>query len=308
MSQRWLKFLEKFGLLGETAQIPLEDEDLKEAITNPQMFERYDVLFHLYGPLPDSPWAPYHCPTLFASIDKLDIKPKTVEPSDGYKGPHPPTAWQWLSPDTMVIVDLPGSIAIEVGVTLMKMKGGAQFVSTFDHWAFARRNRTAQPVIDNRKTINMMFTLAPEVHQVRQNIASDVAPIWLCDSRRLGDDVNEPTPGMFDNRYYIDDSILPGINTLKKGGIRRIVHVHTKLKDEPLPDLVPFVIAAMKQGLDVEHVALDEESTWSKPETMAEPFETKLPIRSFRRTDLGGFGKMVPQPSEGGYGSGGGGG
>ncbi len=309
MSQRWLKFLEKFGSGVKSPDPPIDDATLLGTgpEIDPKMYEHYEVLFHLYGPLTGSPWVPYQCPTIFASIDKLNITPDTVELSPGYHEEHPPQAWQWLSPDTMVIVDLPDGAAIEVGVTLMKK--GAQFVSTFDHWPFSSTVRTATPVIKTQNHIDTMRTLAPEVHALRQNLTPDVAPIWLCDSRRLGDDMPDPTPGTFDNRYYIDDSILPGVNTLQKGGIRRIVHLNEQLKDDPLPDLVPFIIEANKAGIAIEKVAIKDKNTWVQPQPMTEmPFKTRLPIRGFRRTDMGGFGKMVPVPSEGSYGSGGGGG
>lgn len=306
MSQRWLKFLEKFGTRGKSAQDFLEPEELDSSLTNPKMFGRYDVLFHLYGPLAGSPWVPYHCPTLFASLDRLSIAPQKIELAPGYHDPHPPGAWQWLGPKTMVLVDLPGAAAIEVGVTLMKH--GAQFVSTFDHWPFSRLNRGARVAVKAQVVIQAMYTLAPEVHALRRGLTPDVAPVWLCDSRRLGRLGVEPTPGTFDNRYYIDDSILPGIKTLKGAGIRRLIYLNLKAGDAPQPDLVPFIIEAHKAGLTLEHVALQEEETWIKPRSMDVPFKTKLPIRGFRRTDMGGFGKMIPVPSEGSYGSGGGGG
>ncbi len=304
MSPRWLKLLEKFGS-STTPTIGVEEDDLEWALDDESKHKRYDVLFHLYGPVGESPWVPYHCPTLFASIDRLSIDPSNAALSPGYEEEHPPGAWEWIDEQTMVIVDLPGATTIEVGVTLMKQM--AQLVCTFDHWPSSTRNRSADTVVDADEIIDMMYTLAPEAAEVYPNLSPSAPPVWLCDSRRLGDDEPDPTPGTFDNRYYIDDSILPGIPTLNKAGIRRVVYFNERLDDDPLPDVAPFIVDSSKQkGITVERVALTEKETWIEPKPIERlPFETKLPIRSFKRSDLGGFGKLVPQPSEGSYSSGG---
>ncbi len=306
MSPHWLKYLEKFGARVPSGAIYLEPEDLEEGITDPRMYKRYDVLFHLFGPLPDSAWVPYHCPTLFASIDKLNIEPKEIQLSPGYHKEHPPGSWQWVGSDTMVIIDLPGPGTIEVGVTLMKQ--GAQLISTFDHWALSAQRRWANVAVDSAKLIDTMFTLAPEVYELRKALSSDAAPVWMCDDQRLGNGGLRPRPGTFDNRYYIDDSILPGLETLKKAGIRHIVHLSMKLNDQPNPDLTPFLIEAHEAGMALRKVALGDEATWAQPQPMDKPFKTTIPLLGFRRSDMGGFGKMVPEASEGGYSSGGGGG
>lgn len=309
MSQRWLKFLEKFGAptTDPTDPVATDVDDPGWNGDNPAVYERYDVLFQLYGPLPDSPWVPYQCPTLFASIDRCHIRPKQHELSPLYanRDSHPADAWQWLGADTMVIVDLPGAKTIEAGVLLANHN--AQFVSTFDHWAVPPRAMTTNVAINATGLIDAMYTLGPRVYNIRQQLTPDAAPVWLCDSRRLGGPAS-PTPGTFDNRYYIDDSILPGIQTMKKGGIRRLVYFNEKIKQTSDPDLDTFIIDAIDAGITLEQVALDDEESWITPRPMDVPFKTKLPLRGFRRSDMGGFGKMVPQPSEGSYSSGGRGG
>lgn len=307
MSQRWLKFLEKFGSRGKTENLDFSVNDLVGAGDDRRFLGRGDVLFHLFGPHPQSPWVPYHCPTLFASIGRsaAQRQRKIVELSPGYHEEPPDGAWQWLTPDTMVIVDLPNGTAVEVAVTLMKV--GAQPVCTFDHWARSTVRRGARVAVDSRHLMDVLFTLATDVHPLRKTMNAEMPPVWVCDSRRLGGRLS-PSPGTFDNRYFIDDSILPGIRTLKKAGISTVVYFGLRANIEPLPDLVPFLREAHNQGLTLCRVALQEKNTWIKPPIMRAPFEQKLPIRGFRRTDRGGFGNLVPQPSEGSYSSGGGGG
>ena len=302
MSPHWLKFLEKFGGGSTSSEMFMEEEDLEWSLDDPSMFERYDVLFHLYGPLPDSIWEPYHCPTLFASIDKGQIAAKKLDELPLYEQDHPDGAFQWLDEQTMVVVDLNGGKTIEMGVVLMKQQ--AQFVSTFDHWARPRLNQGAMVAIDASPIIDTMYTLGPEVHKMRQQLDDSASPVWLCDKRRHAG--AEPSPGTFDNRYFIDDSILPGVETLKKGGIRNVVHLGEKFRHDPEPDLTPFFIDAHKAGLTIQKVGLDDKESWVRPRSFEQlPFETDLPVRSFKKTDMGGYGRMVPQPSEGGYSSGG---
>jgi hypothetical protein len=255
-----------------------------------------------------SPWLPYHCPTLFASIDRLHILPKEVILSPAYHATRPPRSWQWIGPRTMVILDLPGSAVIEVAVVLMN-EAGVQVISTFDHWPTCTLTRTVDVAIDTAPIVNTMSTLGPTVHGIRGTLARDAPPVWMCDSRRLGPPGASPSPGTFDNRYYIDDSILPGLNTIKRAGIDHVVYFSPSLGDAPSPDLRPFLIEAIKDGFRVEHVALREADTWVTPRPLETPVETKIPLHSFKRTDLGGFGQLIPEPSEGGsYSSGGGGG
>lgn len=308
MSQRWLDFLHKFG--GSPRSTGAEAA-LESSFAAAGRYERYDVLFHIYGPVAESPWVPYHCPTLFACIERQKIRPREIELAPAYFRPRPEGAFAWLGPDTSLIVDLPGAATIKMAAILMKY--GAQPICTFDHWdttwvpATSRGRSRKSAVIQSTEMINTMFTLAPEVHESRQKLTTDSPPAWICDSRRLAPGVR-PSPGTFDNRYYIDDSILAGIPTLKKAGIRRVVYFSMNIADEVQPDLIPHFIEADKEGLVLERLALLDESTWMKPVEMKVPFKRNLPIHGFRRSDMGGFGQMVPVPSEGSYSSGGGGG
>lgn len=312
MSQHWLRFLKKFGARGAHTEGVLEAGEVDDYVDNPRDYERYDVLFHLYGPLAESPWVPYHCPTLFASIDKCAIRPGSRRPSEAYQEAREETgAWQWLDRGTMVIVDVPGATTIEVGALLMK-EVGVQFVSTFDHWASAPDDAGATRVIDARQIIDAMYSVAPDIHERRSELSPDAPPVWLCDSRRLGKGKTSPSPGEFDNRYYIDNSILPGIDSLRSGGIRRVVYLSEAMGSGPLgdldapPDVASFVADVFDAGLTVEQVALGHKGSWTNPVPVQQrPFETDLPVRGFSRSDMGGFGKVIPEPSEGSYSSGG---
>lgn len=306
MSPRWLKFLEKYGSLGKDTDRILDREELEDLSEQSRDFTRYDVLFHLYGPIAGSPWVPYQCPTLFASIDRCNIPPHREDPSEVYtEAMAAHEAWEWLDSETMVVVDLPNSTSIEIGAVLMQ-RVGVQFVSTFDHWAASPNDLRAPSTIDAKPVVDAMYTLAPDLYEQRRELQPDAPPVWLCDDRRHGRSQSDPTPGTFDNRYYIDDSILPGLQTLREGGIERIVVIQEEKGEAILPDVRPFVIDAYDEGMEVAKVFAEDEQTWEEPvEVRNRPFEVQLPLKGFSRSDMGGFGKMVPEQTEGSYSSGG---
>ncbi|MFU8805671.1 MAG: hypothetical protein ACNA8W_17795, partial [Bradymonadaceae bacterium] len=237
MSQRWLKFLKTIGSPSSAAPWMRDDSSIGENPPSWEACQQYDLLFTLYGPLSTSPWAPYQCPTIFASIERLNLTPLRVELSPAFYAPRPEGAWEWLKSDTMVLLELGDTMVIEVGVTLMR-EANAQLVSTFDHWPRPRTGGRLIPIaVNSTGIINTMATLAPEAHAAYQRLTPESPPVWLCDRRRLGSPHVARAPGDFDNRYYIDDSILPGVNTFKKGGIRRVVYFSEDIRMEPNDDL-----------------------------------------------------------------------
>jgi hypothetical protein len=320
MSQRWLKLLELIGS-------PLRR---KPALTDPanpgrvlqglwHEFSDYDLLFQLYGPPVDSPFFPYHCPTLFAAIDRLNLQPRLTELSPELDH-QPDGRWQWMASDTVVLVELHGALSVQVGARLL-VETGAQLVCTFDHWPLANPRRRAagsnllnieplpwppQPrtdvAIDSSDLIDAMVTLAPEVHErTRAGIAANAPAVWLCDSRRTIP--TRPGPGDFDNRYYIDDSILPGAPMLLRHGIRKLVYFGASKLSEPSDDLTLFINECHRAGLELLNVALDEPATWALPLPMVPPPEVRLSAMQFPKSQVGGFGRSVPMPSESSGGS-----
>ena len=296
MSPHWLEFLEKFGPSSENLGRGLSDGDLAQLASKPNGLRRYDVLFRLFGPVAGSPWEPYHCPTLFAAIDRLNITPRKLPEVPIYQIEAPEGAFDWLATDTMIIVDLKGPQSIEFGARLIGE--AAQPICTFDHWVMSPKQPMARVSIDSGDVVDAMFTLAQNVYQARQQLSPRVAPVWLCDRRRLGSRTS-PSPGTFDNRYYIDDSLLPGPFTLTSNHIGRIVYVAPKLNSKPGGDLANYLADAHDANIDLFQLAVGDPNTWVQPQPMDAPFRINLKARGFSRSNLGGFGRLVPEPSEG---------
>ncbi|MCC5866748.1 MAG: hypothetical protein JJU31_16630 [Wenzhouxiangella sp.] len=325
MSPRWSKLLERLGKpLGQKAAAPdiFADGRVRQGLWHE--FRDWEALYQLYGPESASPWQAFHCPTLFAGIDRLRLQPRFTELAPEVIEPQPTGAWQWLGPDCLVLVDLPGGISVQLAVRMLtESPGGAQLVSAFDHWPAANPVRRAlnetsyvnmapllwppravdrSVAIDSMDVINSMVTLAPQVYQRRQaGISADAPGVWMCDSRRLV--AMRPGPGNFDNRYYIDDSILPGPALLASQNISRVVLVSLSIQNDPADDLCSFLHDCHGRGVSLSRVALESPETWALPVPMAPPKAVRLAGWKYPKSQVGGFGVKVPVPSESSGGS-----
>ncbi len=325
MSPRWSKLLERLGKpLGTPAPAPdiLDDGQVRQGRWHE--FRGWEDLFQLYGPAADSPWQPFHCPTLFAGIDRLRLQPRLTELAPEVSEPRPQGAWQWLGPDSLALVDLSGGISVQMAVRMMTdSPGGAQLISAFDHWPAANpvrrplnesryvnmapllwppRSVDSSVAIDSMDIINSMVTLAPEVYKRRQaGIAANAPGIWMCDSRRL--QASKPGPGRFDNRYYIDDSILPGPELLAQANIRRLVLVSLSRQSDAADDLSSFLNQCHARGISLDQVALEDPDTWAVPVPLPPPRAVKVAGLKYPKSQVGGFGVRVPVPSESSGGS-----
>lgn len=258
-------------------------------------------LFDAWGPVPGSPWTPYHAVPLFAAIDRIrreDVGPPDPDPRDPdapddapatHPWPHArPGAPRpaWLTGQTMVIVDLPGPAAVEVGAWLVE--AGCQPVCTFDNWPHPRG------VLEADRVLAALLDWTTTVVAARHRLMAHSPPVWICDSGRLGERLGRP--GEFDNRYYLDDSILPGAQVATSAGLSELVYV-TRGAATPTLDLDEFFIELHKAGLVMWKVNLPyglDRRPLAVPER-----PRPAPTVGYHRSSAGGFGSTVPQPSSG---------
>jgi hypothetical protein len=209
------------------------------------------------------------------------------------KIPAEPPAWA-LEPNTMLIVDLPGPRVVSAGLYFAAM-GGFQPVCTFDNWPYNFG------VLQPERILGTLLYYAVAMTRVREGLTVTSPPMWLCDWDRFR--ARRPAPGRYDNRYMLEDRLLPGPVMLSRAGIRRVVYV---TQDAPplsaAWDLRPYFIVLKQKGFEVR--AMSGQSA----ETFAELTELRLGVEaSFEtwsmelvRSSAGGFGGFVPQPSSGG--------
>lgn len=290
-------------------------------------------LYDVWGPVPGSVWAPFHCVPLFAALDTIpkdrvgprdpehrglapppptsapppQVPPPTpvapTPPSPPMPAPPPPPplppharpgtpAPTWVTPETLTFLNLPGPQAVEAGAWLVTA-AQCQPVCTFDNWPHPKG------LLKPEDTLEALLRWATTVAVARPQLQVTSPPLWICDSERLG--ARRGQPGEFDNRYYLDDTVLPGAGILAKGGVKRIVYVTLGGDPTPTLDLEGYFADLLIAGLPVLRVDLADPSLTAGP--FATPLTRKpLPTYGFQRSAAGGFGTEVPQPSSGGGG------
>lgn len=262
-----------------------------------------EKLFDVWGPVPGSPWEAFHCATLFAAVDSISrqglLGPTppgeaalidagtAVKPAERFG--RPPAALGWAGPDCMVVVDLPGPQAVALGARFVE--AGCQPVCTFDHWPHSAGLLKAELVLAE------LLRQAPRVAEARQRLHPGSPPVWICDAERLGKGPGRPN--QFDNRYYLDESLLPGPQLVIRAGIRRVVCVVPGVLELLVRDIEAYLTELRLRGLGTFGAALTD------PELQPQPIRPSRSLRQlglsgYRRSWAGGFGTLIPEPSSGG--------
>jgi hypothetical protein len=261
------------------------------------------VLWYAWSPPQGSPWAPYSCVTLFAALDDVlrdctDCRigpwhdpqlPDFLKPS---AGPPP-----WTDPKMMVLVDLPGPLSVSVGYYLAAT-AGYQPVCTFDNWPNKLGVKKPELILGR-----LLHYAEAMTDLMREKLRPDSPPVWLCDADRLTG--ARPGPGGFDNRYIIEDRLLPGAQVLRGAGITRIMYVDAEAGAGRAgnQDILHYLDTVGRMGISVRTVSVATPESWRAPENYIRPMvagETSLAMLGLMRSSAGGFGGFVPQPSSGG--------
>ena len=167
---------------------------------------------------------------------------------------------------------------------------GCQPVCTLDNWPHDKG------VLRPEHTLAELLRWASTVHETRQGLRPDAPPLWIRDRERLGE--RRGRPSEFDDRYYLDDSILHGPGVLARNGIERVVYVVPEALDDPLADLESYFADLLRAGITVVRLALAADVV--EPRLLASASTPRRPPRAgFRRSSAGGFGTHVPEPSSG---------
>ncbi len=265
-------------------------------------YTRAETLFDLWGPPPGSPWRTYHAVPLFASLRV--VKPDRLGPTlpavaaTIEAGPHlsaaaphvKPLGAAWAEARVWVILDLPGVQAVPLAARFMA--GGYQPVCTFDHWP------DPKGVVKGEEVLAQLLRYASVIAPLRADLTPQSPPVWICDRQRLAPQPGKP--GVFDNRYYLDESAVPGPEALRAAGLTRIYCVVPRREDRPSDDLCAYFRDLRQLGvLDIQGVALNDANL--KPFAFAESvFQITFNSMSYGRSAAGGFGVLIPEPSSGG--------
>ena len=200
---------------------------------------------------------------------------------------------------TAIIVNLPGAESVDAGLALTRH--GYRPVPLY--------NCTDGPsaVVSVKPIIARLMAGA----DVLQSLAlpDDAPPAFLLDSNRL-QGVLPPSPGQFDNRWVVFPQDFPSAIFLRSQGIERVLLIqHNRAAADD--DLSYVLLPWQRNGLAIQTMILNG-ATQIVP---LAPIQARnsldvsgwlwyrallfLTIRS-RRSNVGGFGAVIPRPSSGG--------
>lgn len=265
-----------------------------------------EALYQVWGPLPASAWEPYHCVPLFAALETLE--PRTIGSSTHREawpttpdraavfeaGPllagaarREPIGRAWAESGVWVILDLPGVQSVALGTRFVL--AGYQPVCTFDHWPHPRG------LLHPEWILAQLLRFAPVVARTRPSLTAASPPLWICDRDRLG--TRPGNPHEFDNRYFLDDSLLPGPEALRRAGIQHIICLVPQGNLNPLEDLHAYFDALRKEGFAQIHGAALEDPELRPFEFGPAPTPSRFQGEGYQRSASGGFGRLIPEQS-----------
>lgn len=281
----------RFSMFRQRAEVRVGDPQMPDA-TGGNAWQQYlsaASLFDAWAPLPGSPWEPFHCATLFAAIERIRRDALGPAPQEWYGGAlaEPMLPPSWATPEVMILVDLAGRRSVAVGAWLC-IEGGYQPVCTFDNWPHQ------DGLVHPESVLAALLRYAALVDRAKQNLHPAAPPVWICDGERLGNRIGRPKD--FDNRYYLDDSILPAPELLRTAGIRSLVYVVDFPQVRERPDLSAYFESVQQQGIALKLAAIGDEATWAVPIPL-QPTKLKFNKSGFFRSTAGGFGAPIPEPS-----------
>ena len=279
----------RFPFTRQRTRLVVGPPDVPDALGTAEwkQFLNARALSQVWAPHPESPWTPFHCLTLFIAVDYL--KPEDVGPCE--RDPWPVGAFtmpEWVNSNTLLFVDLPGPKSVALGAALAM--AGCNLVCTFNNWPHP--GSVASP----EATLAALLRYASLLREKRTAFPTPAPVAWLCDADRLG--MEKGKPGQFDNRYYIEDGVIPGPNYLRDRNISRIIYVAGP-SGSTRADLRAHLRAFQKAGFQVGLVTASDDGKLHGP-TVPDLPDAAFDKVGFFKSSAGGFGAPVPHPSSSG--------
>ena len=253
-------------------------------------------IYEVWAPS-ESPWSNWVKPVLFACMD------------DGVAAhaflaiPDRPE-WFPLPQSTALVIDLPGNAGVRFG--LMAALAGFRPVPLYNAlpWPASRWEMGGSTgvisVVDVQPIMGALWR-GTEI-LLGNALPDDAPPAFLLDANRRVER-NAATPGRFDNRSVSFTTDFPSANFLLAHGIRDILLVQ-ETGHQPQADLAHTLRKWQEAGLTLQLKRLDEVGLPTtliveKPWWFGMFWQRLLSSLGLRRSALGGFGGMVPEPSNG---------
>lgn len=239
--------------------------------------------FELWAP-EASPWSAWAKPVLFSEMDRVALRPASA-------GIAPELVDQLPAFDaaTALVVDLNGRDAVGAGLALA-LKGWRP-VPLF--------NATTAPkaLVDVVPIMEVLLGGAEALQEM--TVRDDAPPAFLLDARRMN---GSPAPGDYDNRSITLPQDFPSATFLRSRGIRTALLI--QLGANRAKDDLDHVLLRWQQGgialrsKDLKGMTYDLEV--SPPSMFRKGWYRLIVLLGLRRSNVGGFGAMVPEQTSGG--------
>ncbi len=143
--------------------------------------------------------------------------------------------------DAMWIVDLRGAASVAFGATLSQRAfEPIAPILTFNNWP------AEHELVPAEETLASLVTMAPKLPQ---DGSTTSRPVFLLDAWRLAYRDQETADDVTDNRYMIQGSDLPDVQTLRAQGITRVFYLVESLDDtETEEDDLHEVLASYQEA------------------------------------------------------------
>jgi len=248
-----------------------------------------EQIFDLWTPAA-SRWAVWAKPVLFTDLPAL-----TEAPSSSADDGPPNVDWlKSLTPDSVLIVDLPGSQSILYALALARV--GFQPVPLFNCCS-SSSDEEVLPTLELREDL---VRGASQLQTI--SLSPDARPAFLLDADRLAGR-HAPSPGKFDNRWMTFPQDFPSGTFLREAGIASIILIQA-YSVNPQEDLRQVFLRWQEAGLQILSKSLVDSRPPAPVAVTPTPkyrwfFQRALAMAGFRHNSAAGFGSVIPDPSTG---------
>lgn len=251
-------------------------------------------LFDIWAPH-DSIWSDWAKPVCFAQMDGFDPE-RAASPAD-----FSTFDMSWAPDGTegyAILLDLDGVSSVWMGAALITR--GYRPVPLFNACS------GGGAVVETGGIIQAIAQTSAFVARHRQVLPDNVPPAFLLDSRRLPN--LTPRPGQFDNRWMVFPQDFPSANFLLSHSIRQVLLVQ-EWAGQPREDLAHVLLRWQEAGVAIFSRSAVQPGPMQPTRVIQPPWyrfmwHRFLAASGLRPNSAGGFGSVIPIPSQsGGYGS-----
>lgn len=245
-------------------------------------------LYDVWAP-PGNPWSAWAKPVLFTQMEFAYAANVAPLPDHTPWPNAPDLAAQRLA----LVLDLPGEKATDLGLQLAE--AGYRPVPLFNTSYGMNAIVPVQGILSLLARGGTVLCARP--------LPAEAPPVFLLDSHRMREH-GEVLPGKYDNRWLVFPQDFPSARFLQSQNIAGVILVQERAM-YPQDDLAHVLLRWQEAGVPLLSTNLDSLHTpealkVERPSRYRSLWYHFLAVVGLRRNSAGGFGAVVPLPSQGG--------